>query len=489
MTTGPDDVTLVAPAAPSGTARRVVATTLWQSAGRVVAIVLTGLAVAATTRYLSPEDYGVYVTATSFVTLLAVLVDGGLVTIAVREIAKRPGDEALVFGQVLALRLLLAVVATGVAVGLSYLLYGGRAPVRQAVAIVSGTLLLSAVAGAYRVVGEARLKVLRIVVAEVVARAVALGALLLVIRSDNGLHGVLWTVVVASAAGAVTVALAYGRDVRPLPRLRREAAWPLLRASLPLGLAFVINAVYFRVDSIILSVQRPAAEVGYYGLAYRVLELVLSFGAFYLAAVFPVLSASAGDPERLRRVAQRSFQLLFAAGLVVTVCGVVVAGDLVRLLAGGGDFAPAGKVLAILVATALLSWVNGCGGMLLVAVDRQRDCLWLNVGSLALNVTANLLLVPRYGYLAAAWVTVGSEVVQFAGMVYLVRRYTGIAFRVEAWPRIVALALVAGGATALLRSAGLAVVLVVPLVGAAWAGAMVAFRIVPSPAALLRPEG
>jgi O-antigen/teichoic acid export membrane protein len=233
-------------------------------------------------------------------------------------------------------------------------------------------------------------------------------------------------------------------------------------------------------------VARPEAEVGYYGLAYRVLELVLSFGAFYLAAVFPVMSAALADPERLRRVTQKSFQFLFAAGLTVTVCGHLVAGELVRLLAGGGDFAPAGRALAVLVAAALLSWVNGCGGMLLVAADHQRDALWLNVVSLVANVTANLLLVPRYGYLAAAWVTVGSECLQFAGMAYLVRRFTGVAFRVEAASRVLAVAAGAGLLTLLLRDR-LSVVLVVPLVAAAWGAAMVATGVVPSPRALLRP--
>ena len=74
-------------------------------------------------------------------------------------------------------------------------------------------------------------------------------------------------------------------------RFRVEpAVWRgLLVSALPLGLALAINAVYFRADTLIISLYEPYAQVGLYTLAYRVLEFTLVLGTVLLNSVFPAL--------------------------------------------------------------------------------------------------------------------------------------------------------------------------------------------------------
>src|SRR3989344_6740195 len=49
----------------------------------------------------------------------------------------------------------------------------------------------------------------------------------------------------------------------------------LLVAALPLGITLLFNQVYFRVDSFVLALTRSTAEVGLYGIAYKMFELPL----------------------------------------------------------------------------------------------------------------------------------------------------------------------------------------------------------------------
>jgi O-antigen/teichoic acid export membrane protein len=51
------------------------------------------------------------------------------------------------------------------------------------------------------------------------------------------------------------------------------------------------------------------------------------------------------------------------------------------------------------------------------------SALWLNVLALVFNVGLNLLLIPRYGIVAAAIITVASELLILAGSYFLMRRY------------------------------------------------------------------
>jgi O-antigen/teichoic acid export membrane protein len=81
--------------------------------------------------------------------------------------------------------------------------------------------------------------------------------------------------------------------------------------------------------------------------------------------------------------------------------------------------------LRILLVAGALIWVNGVFGAALIAKRRQTSALWLNVAALVFNVGLNLLLVPRYGIVVAAVVTVASEVLILAGSYLLMRRHLG----------------------------------------------------------------
>ncbi len=98
----------------------------------------------------------------------------------------------------------------------------------------------------------------------------------------------------------------------------------------------------------------------------------------------------------------------------------------------------------MLLAAGALAWVNGVFGYALIAKERQLSALWLNLTALAFNVGLNFLLVPRYGIVVAAVVTVASEVLILAGSYALMRRY----FDFFPAPRTLLPALVAAGAMA-----------------------------------------
>jgi O-antigen/teichoic acid export membrane protein len=204
--------------------------------------------------------------------------------------------------------------------------------------------------------------------------------------------------------------------------------------------------------------------VGLYTLAYRVLEVAMVLGTVYLASVFPVLAGSVDrDRARARRVLQTSFDLLVVMGVPLVAGGLVLAPRFVTL-AAGDDFSGAVEPLRILLAAGALGWVNGVFGYALIAIERQASALWLNVTGLTFNVGLNFLLVPRHGIVAAAIVTVASELVLLAGSYHLMRRHYDF-FPV---PRTLLPALVAAAAMAAavypIRDATLALTLPLALV-------------------------
>jgi O-antigen/teichoic acid export membrane protein len=207
--------------------------------------------------------------------------------------------------------------------------------------------------------------------------------------------------------------------------VRPEVWRTLLAASLPLGLALAINQVYVRADTLIISLSRSYTQVGFYTLAYRILELTLVLGTVFLNTTFPVITrALVADPPRARRAIPLSTDVLILAGAPIAAGGLILAPAIVRA-AGGASFAGAATPLRVLLFAGALMWVNGVFGFALIARERQTSALWLNVAGLVFNLGLNVFLIPRYGIVAAATVTLASELLILAGSYPLMRRHLG----------------------------------------------------------------
>src|ERR671915_760954 len=290
----------------TSTRRLVASNTAVQVAGRGLMLAIGLASIAVITRYLGPDDYGRYTLALTYMQLFAVLADVGLFTIVVRDISRDPSRTEELVGNTLTLRLVLSAVVIAVAAAISLLLPYDP-DVRVAILLAGLPLLFGMLNSTFVTVLQSRLRMGRAVVGDVLGRAVALGAVALVAALDLGFYAVMG----AAAAGALVTALITMLLTRPLARLRPcadPAVWRRpVRTPPPVGLALAVNELYFRADTLIISLYEPYEQVGLYTLAYRMLELALVFGTVLLTTTFPLLSqAVANDEARARPTTQLS---------------------------------------------------------------------------------------------------------------------------------------------------------------------------------------
>jgi O-antigen/teichoic acid export membrane protein len=427
----------------ASTRRRVASNTAVQLVGKAVVLGIGVVSIAVLTRYLGPDDYGRYTLALMYMQLFGVLADVGLFTTTVRDISKRPERTEQLVGNVLTLRLALAIVVILVASGVSLLL--PYAPnVRVAIVLAGAPLLFGMLTTSFVAILQSRLQMGRAAIADVLGRATSLGLVLLVAGLDLGFYPVMG----AAAGGAAVTLLVTWLLTRRLATVRfrvEPAIWrAMLKAAIPLGLALAINALYFRADTLIISLYEPYGQVGLYTLAYRILELALVVGTVILNTSFPVVSrAVAEDEPRALQAIQESTDFFVVLGAPLVAAGLVLAPQIVDL-AAGSDFDGSVTPLRILLGAGALAWLNGVFGYALIAKERQATALWLNATALTFNVALNFLLVPRYGIVAAAIVTVASELVILVGSYPLMRRH----FRFFPSPRTLLPALLAAAAMA-----------------------------------------
>lgn len=428
---------------------------------RILSGLLGFATVAVMARTLGREGFGAYATATAFIQIFAVLIDFGLTTATLQTTSAAGADRTRLLGNALGLRLVSAtsflILAPVVALAFPY-----DPGIRLAILILVPTQIASALVAVVTTLFQRTLTMRRAAVAEVVGRGVQLAGVYAVVAGNRGL---LWFVAAIALGNVVHFVIAWrgARSIEPLRFGFDRAVWrTLIAASWPIGISIAFNVIYLRADTVILSLTRSQAEVGLYGAAYRVIDVLTAIPFLFMGLVLPLMTSAwtGNDRERLSRVTGKAFDFLSIVALPIFAGGAVLARPIMRLV-GGIDFEPAGPLLAVLLGGLVAIMLGTVAGHGVVAANLQKKMIkWYAADALA-SLILYATLIPRFGPAAAAGVTVFSEIFAAAASTILFFRATGARIRLSIFGRSIAASILLAGALFPLRHAPL--LLTVPL--------------------------
>jgi O-antigen/teichoic acid export membrane protein len=213
---------------------------------------------------------------------------------------------------------------------------------------------------------------------------------------------------VSAITTALTVALA-GRQGRP----RFSHSWhrwpPLLRVGVGVGAAGILVTTYVKLDQILVFEFAGSRQAGLYGAAYRILDQAQFIPIAVMTTLFPLIASSYPvDIQRVRRLLQMAAEYL-AMGSLGALAFTIAAAKPVMVLLFGRQFAPAAPALPVLMAAFVSISFGYLLGHMVVILRLQKLFVIYAAAALAVNVCLNVLLIPSYGFQAAAWVTLVTE--------------------------------------------------------------------------------
>lgn len=393
-----------------------------QFAARGAGTALGVVAIALVTRTVGPEGFGAYTTVVSFLQVFGVLVDFGLTIVGLQLLSEPDADEERVLGNVLGVRLVTAVIFLGLA-PLAVLFFPYSQEVKIGVAFTTLSFLALAVHQILTTLFQKRLQMRAAAVAELAGRSALVALVALAAWQGWGLYGMLAATTVANI---IQLAVAWIAANRILPvRVQYDPAfWKrILTLSWPIGVSIAFNLIYLRADAVILSLSRSQTELGLYGAAYRVIDVLTVVPFLFMGLVLPRLVATVktGDSTRFNALMARSTRFLLAAILPVCFGGLVVARQ-VMVAVSGEAFAPSGMFLAILLfGVAMIFW-GTVYSHAVVALGLQRTMLPFYALNAGLALGLYIWLIPQMGASAAAWITVLSETTIAIAAAVVVRR-------------------------------------------------------------------
>jgi O-antigen/teichoic acid export membrane protein len=396
-------------------ARAVAANTGVQVIGKVLSIALGVVIVALMTRHLGQEGFGKYSTANAFLQVFAILLDLGLNVMIVQMLGERAGDEPFerrAVSAVFTLRLILGVIVIGLAPFIGLLIPSYDHELRLALFVIAGSFLFTILNQIVIGVQQRHLKMHVVAAGEVLGRITLLIGLIIAITQHWGLIPIVAFVTIGAALNFL-VNILIARHYATFTWNVDVAFWKIaLKRSWPIGVSILFSLIYYKSDTLVLSFVRPQAEVGIYGAAYRVLDILATFPFMYAGILLPLIANAwmKGDKERFHRMIQRSFDAFCLFVFPLMVGTQLVATQGMRLVAGE-QFAASGPVLQILIVATGLIYFATIFSHAIVALDKQRTMLPVYIGTAIVTLAGYVLLIPRYGLWAAAWLTVASELV------------------------------------------------------------------------------
>lgn len=406
-----------------------VARSVFHLVGRFGAITfLSGLSTIAITRLLGPADYGQYAAAVATWTVLGATSDLGFSLMLGRDLPHLTGSDratlrsayevATAWSSILALVMVALAFAAGVTStrGLALLvlapsmIFNGLNPARVFFLIRHRTSLLL------------RLDVITTVfqvLATVLVAALGLGVV--VIAATLSIGSIINGVVVAVAANGLL-------EPSAEPSMGRRE---LVRRSLPLGMLAIMTKVYLMIDLVLLGWLVTGSTLGDYAAASKLLTVLATIAGVVTAGALPAMSSLVDRRGELERLVGRVWTWLAVGVMPVFVAVALFAPAVINLLLGH-SYAGAAPLLRILCLAGAVSVVNNLLGNVMIAFHKTKALFLQNAAAIVTNVVGNLILVPKVGVLASAWLTVACEVLIFVAEVIVTSR------EVDLWPCVLA---------------------------------------------------
>jgi O-antigen/teichoic acid export membrane protein len=380
-----------------------------RSAGYMAGLLLSLASAPLLIRHLGQVEFGKYLAVLSIVAVVAGFTEAGLNAIALREYATlAPGQRERAMADALGLRISLSAVGILVGVALAALL-GYNATLVLGTLLAGIGMLLQSTQMLLSVSLQGNLRFGLATATDLLRQLVTVALLVALVLAGAG---VLSFLAVPIAAGTVSVLLTgfFVRRIMPLrPSFAVSRWWPLVRDTIPYAIAIALNAAYFRVAIVVMSITATELQTGYFSTSFRVIEVLIGVPALIIGAAFPILTRAARDDRtRFAYATGRLFELGILAGALMAVAIGLGAGFAIEVL-GGDEAAPAADVLRIQGVAMVATFVAVACAYPLLSLRRNKELMIANGAALLASVLLTLILVPPLEAQGAAIAAVSAE--------------------------------------------------------------------------------
>jgi len=391
-----------------------------QISARIVSVLLGVIAFGIMARYLGQQGFGWYTTVMAFLNFFGILADFGLSLVAIQIMSEKNYDPEKSFQNIFTFRLIIGILFLGIA-PIVALAFPYSSEIKIGIAISTTSILFSSLIQMYTVIYQVRLNLLVPVLADIIGRIVIIAGIVYGALFNKGFFFILAVISLNNLVQVIMLHIAGNRWVRIRLAYDSQLWKDIFRRSWPIGLSIIFNLIYFKIDSVFLSLWRPQEEVGIYGAAYNVVQVLTALPFLFIGLTLGSYSTSWSyqDIPRFKKYIQKSFDFLILIA-VPLVMGTLFLARPIMVMIAGKSFEQAGDILKILILAVGVIFLSVLFGSVINVINKQKTMLVGYIVSAVISVGGYILTIPHYSYWGAAWMTVLSEcsVLLFAFLIF-----------------------------------------------------------------------
>ncbi len=186
-------------------------------------------------------------------------------------------------------------------------------------------------------------------------------------------------------------------------RVNIKRSMEILRMSYPFALLILLMSLFNRIDSVMLErlLENGKEEAGIYAQSFRIFDAASQFSLLFAALLLPMFSRMIKLGENVNDLVRTALPLLMVAGISLAISCNFYRTEILDLLYV--DPAPHSyTIFGILMVGFLFVSTSYIYGTLLTANNNLRHLNIVAGITVVLNVSLNLILIPRYQSVGAA---------------------------------------------------------------------------------------
>jgi len=361
------------------------------------------------TRSLGKEGFGEYSIILAYLYIFSLFADFGLYSLLLREMSASEKDAQKIFSHIFFIRIVFLIVVFSCSLLLirffpysdavkNNLIYG--------ICIYAFMSLNQIITAVF----QKHLSMFVVAISEVLGRLFQVAFFVfLVLGNQASLDRFLYGSMIATCINFIILFFARRRWMTFSFSLDKNMLRYLLVEAWPMGVSIIFVFVYFKMDSIILSIMKGVEAVGIYNSAYKIFENLIIFPAIFIGLVIPLLSKLyLDDKEQFKKLFQRTQDALVIGAIPLVCGGIVLSGPVLHLIAGK-DFVVAQESFIFLLCAVFFVFIANLYGAVVIILKKQKLATVVYALGAVFNFIANLYFIKQYSYNGAAVVTLATE--------------------------------------------------------------------------------
>ncbi|MCL4386392.1 MAG: oligosaccharide flippase family protein, partial [Cyanobacteria bacterium] len=362
-------------------------------------------------RYLAVNEYGIYTLVWAQISLLSPLVDFGTTSYGIVHLSPEKEDK---FVKLFNLRIFLSVIVFVLTLFFAFFLFKSNLKIFGLIALTSFTIFTNLFSGTYLIRNAITGKIYNSSIVSTFFNLFLVIALILGLITFRSINLVFIEIFIIYNLNSLVNFFLVTKDlVRFKFKLDFTSWFKLIKKAYIFVLISFFAGLYFKLDVFILQIFKGEKEVGVYSAGYKFFEALITIAGSYNIASTPIFAKLVNNNMKLflHKIKKDFLFLLFIGSSVVLVTELL--GPLFLPYFMKGNYESSIQVLRVVIIGLPIILLSSIFLNALYVLRKAYLVIYIFAIQTIVNFILNLILIPKYSYMASSYITVFSEMTNF----------------------------------------------------------------------------